>query len=36
MVYDPQFQRRIFEILQESQFWPEQQMRDFKLQHLAQ
>ncbi len=36
MGYDPQFQQRIFELLQESQYWPEQQMRSFQEQQLAQ
>lgn len=36
MGYDPQFQQRIFEMLQESQYWPEQQMRSFQRQQLAQ
>lgn len=36
MSYDPHFQQRIFEMLQESQYWPEQQMRDFQKQQLEQ
>jgi phenylacetate-CoA ligase len=36
MSYDPQFQQRIFEMLQHSQYWPEQQMRNFQSQQLAQ
>jgi phenylacetate-CoA ligase len=36
MSYDPQFQQRIFEMLQQSQYWPEQQMRGFQEQQLAQ
>ena len=36
MPYDPQFQHRIFEMLQDSQYWPKKQMRSFQEQQLAQ
>jgi phenylacetate-CoA ligase len=36
MAYDPQFQQRIYEMLQESQYWPARQMRSFQEQQLAQ
>ncbi len=36
MVYDPQFQHRIYDMLQESQYWPDQQMRGFQEQQLSQ
>ena len=36
MKYDPQFQQRIFEMLEESQYWPLQQMHGFQSQQLAQ
>ena len=36
MEYDPEFQKNIYEMLQESQYWPEQQMRSFQSQQLAQ
>jgi phenylacetate-CoA ligase len=36
MSYDPQFQQRIFEMLQSSQYWDAKQMRDFQDQQLSQ
>ncbi len=36
MSYDPEFQQRIFEMLQESQYWLPAQMRSFQDQQLSQ
>ncbi len=36
MEYDPEFQQRIYDMLEDSQYWPEQQMRNFQSHQLAQ